>query len=389
MKALLRGAAVLVLALPLLSATPAQAADPELVVTPVAEGLQNPWAMTFLPDGSMLYTQRDRRTVTLRTPDGTSRVVLDKPAGMWAGGETGLMGIERSVSFSSDRQFFVCHGYRSGATADVRVVAWRLDTATGRATFVRNLVTGLPSTSGRHGGCALERGAGEVLYIGTGDAARGPHPQDLKSGGGKVLRVSSRTGLGFASNPWSDSIYLMKRRVWTYGHRNVQGLARDSRTGRIWSAEHGSYRDDEVNALVKGGNYGWNPVRRRASDPAYNETSNSPMTDYAIKGAQRGAAWRSGSPTIATSGAAFVSGSMWGTLDGALAVSALKGQQVRFLRFDPRTFALRGSSVPVELDGTYGRLRAAASGPDGALYLTTSNGGGQDRILRVTPAGVD
>jgi glucose/arabinose dehydrogenase len=175
----------------------------------------------------------------------------------------------------------------------------------------------------------------------------------------------------------------MQRRIWTYGHRNVQGLARQSSTGRMWSVEHGSYRDDEVNALVKGSNYGWNPVRRVSSDPEYNEGANSPMTDFAIPGAQSAAAWSSGTPTIATSGADFVEGPAWGSLDGTLAVAALKGTSLRFFSV---TSDLKATPVlvPEELSGTYGRLRGVRRGPDGALYVTTSNGS-DDKILRITP----
>lgn len=380
--ALLLGAAVLAGSA---QAPAGAAAAPPLDVEVVASGLTNPWAVTFLPDGSMLYTQRDARTVTWRRTDGTSSVVLDKPAGMWNGGETGLMGIERSVDFETTGLFFTCHGYRSGSTKDVRVVAWKLDTATGKASFARDLVKGLPSSSGRHGGCALQRGDGFALYVGTGDAAQGTNPQKLTSGGGKVLRVSSPTGNGYSSNPWGSSKNTMQKRVWTYGHRNVQGLSRDPRTGRIWSVEHGSSRDDEVNALAKGGNYGWNPVPRKKGDSSYNEGSNSPMTDHKIKGTQRDASWRSGSPTIATSGGTFLEGSSWGAWENALAVSALKGQQLRIFTFDPNTFKRTGDSTPVELEGTHGRLRGAETGPDGALYVTTSNGGGNDEILRITP----
>jgi glucose/arabinose dehydrogenase len=163
----------------------------------------------------------------------------------------------------------------------------------------------------------------------------------------------------------------------------VQGLARHS-SSRVWSVEHGSYRDDEVNALVSGGNYGWNPVPRKSGDPSYNEGSNSPMTDYAIPGAQRGAAWRSGDPTVATSGATFLYGSEWGEYEGRIAVTALKDQSLRIIPVTSK-YDLGSSTRPAALDGTYGRLRAAVQGPDGALYLTTSNGSGTDKILRVTP----
>ena len=381
----LRALATLLLALPLLTApSPAVAADPDLEVAVAVSGLQNPWAMTFLPDGAMLFTERDEKTVSLRLPNGEVRVVLDSPPGMWSGGETGLMGIETAADFAESRIFYTCHGYRSGTTKDVRVVAWRLDAARTSATLVKTLVTGLASTSGRHGGCALERGTAGELFIGTGDAATGALPQRRTSGGGKVLRVSAATGLGWPGNPFLGGDSVMAGRIYTYGHRNVQGLARQPGTNRIWSAEHGSYRDDEVNALVRGGNYGWNPVPRRAGDPAYNEGANSPMTDHTLPGTQRSASWTSGTPTLASSGASFVSGDQWGSLDGALAVAMLKASQLRFLRFDSSQRIVRPSSPPV-LDGTYGRLRGVQLGPDGALWVSTSNGS-NDRILRITPA---
>ncbi|KQY60299.1 hypothetical protein ASD11_12640 [Aeromicrobium sp. Root495] len=364
-------------------AAPAQAADePDLRVQVVRSGLVHPWALAFLPDGSLLYTQRSAKSVTLRGPDGKVTTVLSSPGRMWAGGETGLMGIERANDFATSGRFFTCHGWRSGTYQDVRVAAWRLSTTTKKVSFERNLVTGLPSTTGRHGGCALQRGDGHVLYIGTGDAATGKNPQNLGSGGGKVLRVDDRTGAGFATNPYGTSRIAMKRRIWTYGHRNVQGLTRQP-GGPIWSVEHGSYRDDEVNAMVKGGNYGWNPVPRSSGDPSYNEGANSPMTDFSLPGAQRRASWSSGDPTVASSGGAFITGSQWGSLDRAMAVSMLKGEHLRFLVFD-QGFKLVRQYRPKELDGTYGRLRAAEAGPGGALWVTTSNGS-NDKILKITP----
>ncbi|MDR7087951.1 glucose/arabinose dehydrogenase [Aeromicrobium panaciterrae] len=364
--------------------SPSQAAPPPLDVEELEVGLSIPWDITFLPDGSMLYTQRDLKTVTLRQSNGTKTVVLNSPAGMWNSGETGLMGIEADTSDSSGLTFFTCHGYKSGSTQDVRVVRWRLNAERTSATLDRTLFGGLPSTSGRHGGCSLVKGGSYALYVGTGDAATGKNPQSRTSGGGKVLRVDTRTGAGYAGNPFISSSVAMKRRVWTYGHRNVQGLARHS-SSRIWSVEHGSYRDDEVNSLKKGGNYGWNPVPRKSGDPSYNEGSNSPMTDYNISGDQRGAAWRSGDPTVATSGATFLYGSMWGSYSGRLAVTALKDQSLRFMSVSS-TYGIGTVTMPPELDGDFGRLRGAVQGPDGALYLTTSNGAGVDKILRVTPS---
>ncbi|MET0447029.1 MAG: PQQ-dependent sugar dehydrogenase [Aeromicrobium sp.] len=371
----------LLLALPLAVAAPASAARPTLAVTVVQDGLEHPWDLDFLPDGSMLVTERDQKRVLLRTPGGSVRTVLDSPRGMWSGGETGLMGIEVASDFATTRAFTTCHGYRRGGVEDVRVVRWRLNRAGTKASYVRTLVTGLPSTSGRHGGCALATGSRNQLYIGTGDAATGRNAQRLTSGGGKVLRVDATTGRPVKTNPFIRSSSRMKQRVFTYGHRNVQGLARRN-DGTLWSVEQGSYRDDEVNKLVKKGNYGWNPVPRAAGDPAYNEGANSPMTDRSLPGKQRTARWRSGVRTYATSGGTFVNGSSWGDWRGSLAVASLKDESLRLLRFN-RAGTLRGSWKPVALDGTYGRLRGAVQGPDGALYLTTSNGS-DDKILRVT-----
>ena len=371
----------LLLTLPLAMAAPASAARPDLRVTVVQDGLSIPWDLDFLPNGSMLVTERDARRLLLRTPGGSVRTIFTAPRNMWAGGETGLMSVEVADDFASSRAFITCHGYRKGGKQDVRVVRWRLNRAGTSASYVRTLVSGLPSTTGRHAGCALAMGSRNQLYIGTGDAAEGRNPQQLTSGGGKVLRVDATTGRPVRTNPFIKSSSRMKQRVFTYGHRNVQGLARRA-DGTMWSVEQGSYRDDEVNLLAKKGNYGWNPVPRAAGDQAYNEGADSPMTDHSLPGAQRSARWRSGSTTVAASAGAFVTASSWGDWRGALAVTALKDTSLRLLRFD-KSGRLRETWKPVALDGTYGRLRGAVRGPDGALYLTTSNGS-NDKILRVT-----
>ncbi|MEO6471361.1 MAG: PQQ-dependent sugar dehydrogenase [Aeromicrobium sp.] len=366
--------------------TPGQAADlvPSLNVVVVKAGLQIPWDLAFLPDGSMLYTERDRERITLRKTDGSTSVVLENQSTMWHSGETGLMSIELARDFAITHDFFTCHGFKDATKQDVRVVRWHLGT-NNKASWVRTIVAGLPSTSGRHAGCSLQKGAGQILFIGTGDAATGTNPQNLKSAGGKVLRVDGRTGAGWDQsgdrNPFITSTNTMTRRIWSYGHRNVQGLALRS-DGIMWSVEQGSDRDDEVNLLRAGGNAGWNPVRKQARDPAYNESV--PMTDFNLPGAQYGARWRSGFPTLATSGGTFVYGSQWGALNGALAVSILKNQTLMFLRFQPNGTYIAGSRTDT-LNTTYGRLRGTVQGPDGALYITTSNGT-DDKILKVVPA---
>jgi glucose/arabinose dehydrogenase len=255
----------------------------------------------------------------------------------------------------------------------VQVSSWRVDRRWKRLSRHRTVLTGIPSTSGRHGGCRLllDRDS-DALLVGTGDAAVGTNPRDLDSLGGKVLRVHRHTGAPMPDNPFA-SASSARRFVWTYGHRNVQGLAqRDD--GSVWSVEHGSFRDDEVNLLVPGGDYGWNPV------PGYDESV--PMTDHSLPGEQQEAAWSSGEPTIATSGAAWVRGAQWGRLEGTLAVAALKGSAVIFLRFDAAG-GLVSVARPARLQ-RLGRLRSITSARDGDLLVTTDNGV-RDRVLRVSP----
>jgi glucose/arabinose dehydrogenase len=179
--------------------------------------------------------------------------------------------------------------------------------------------------------------------------------------GGKVLRVDPATGAVV---------------IHTRGHRNVQGLAVRPGTGQLYSVEHGPDRDDEINLLAAGGNAGWDPN----SSGSYNQSV--PMTDLAKFPSAIQARWSSGSPTIATSGGTFVTGSQWGTWNGALVVACLKASKLEtFFLDEPGNIVGQQSSVT-----TFGRLRTPVQGPDGNLYVTTSNGAGNDRILRIEPS---
>jgi aldose sugar dehydrogenase len=145
----------------------------------------------------------------------------------------------------------------------------------------------------------------------------------------------------------------------------------------VFAVEHGPDRDDEVNLLREGGNYGWDPD----GGGSYDESV--PMTDPEIEGAVP-AVWSSGDPTLATSGAAFVTGAEWGAYDGLLLVALLKAQGVLALRLDDAGSVQEQFRLP-ELEQRYGRIRTVLQGVDAALYLTTDNGGGEDALLRVTP----
>jgi glucose/arabinose dehydrogenase len=349
---------------------------PALQVRVIARGLSLPWDVKPVGGGRMLITERTtKRLLTLHK--GKLRRVAYPSSTVWAGGETGLMSLAVDPAFRQNRRFYTCQGgYVSGGGHDVRVLAWRLGRKSRRAVLVRNLLTGLPSTSGRHGGCRLLIATNGAMFVGTGDAATGTNARNLNSLGGKTLRLNRYTGAPWPQNPWVGSASRNARYVLTYGHRNVQGLAQRL-DGTVWSVEHGSFRDDEVNKLVTAGDYGWNPV------PGYNESV--PMTDHNLPGNQISARWSSGTPTIATSGAAWVRGAQWGVYDGTLAVAALKGSRMLFMRFTAAG-TRTDLRVPTALRG-YGRLRSVTPVGKGDLLVTTGNGDGRDYVLRVRPRG--
>ncbi len=351
-----------------------RAAAPGLRVRTVVGGLANPWDVQPIGGGRLLVTERDRARLSV-VRQGRRRTVRFPSNRVWVSGETGLMSLAVDPAFDRSRRFWTCEGWQTDGGHDVRVSLWKLSGNARRARLVRHVVTGLPSTSGRHGGCRLLLDTGSsALYVGTGDAADPANARDLSSLGGKVLRVQRRTGRALPDNPYADAADPRQRLVWTYGHRNVQGLAQRPSDGSVVSVEHGSYRDDEVNALSPGADFGWSP------GPGYDESV--PMTDQALPGPQTDAIWSSGDPTIATSGAAWVEGRSWGAYAGTLAVAALKGEEVLFLRFGDR-LELRQTRAPRSLQ-RFGRLRSVTRLPDGDLLLTTSNGA-DDRILRVSP----
>jgi glucose/arabinose dehydrogenase len=340
------------------------AGAPALEVTVVADGLDHAWDVVQAPDGTLLVDER-AGGFTAVLPDGAVRQVDADLADLFAQGETGLMGLALDPAFDRNRRLYSCQGVTGGGGASISVIAWTVaaDWSSAQRTddpFVGDIPVN--ERSGRHGGCRLRFAPDGALLIGTGDNAVGTNPQDPDSLAGKVLRVDPGTG---------------EARVWTYGHRNVQGLAVRPGSGQVFSAEQGPDRDDEVNLLREGANYGWNPVGADTYDEGV------PMTDPELSGAVP-AVWSSGVPTLAASGATFLDGAHWGDYDGLLLLGLLKEQGVLALRLDDAGALVEQFRLP-ELDGTQGRIRSVQQGRDGALYVTTDNGNGADRLLKVEP----
>jgi glucose/arabinose dehydrogenase len=351
-----------------------------LRVDVVADGLDHPWDVAQAPDGTLLVDERPGG-LTAVLPDGTVQQVEADFADLYAAGETGLMGLVLDPAFADSRRFYTCAGRQQAAGSSIAVVAWTMSADWTAAERVADpLVGGIPvnQASGRHGGCRLRFDPDGLLLIGTGDNAHGTNPQDLGSLAGKVLRVNAANGLPAPGNPFADRDDPQSGYIWSYGHRNVQGLAVRPGTGQVFSVEHGPSRDDEVNLLRAGANYGWDP------DGAGGYDESVPMTDPQITDAVP-AVWSSGEPTLATSGATFLDGAQWGDLDGVLVVGLLKDTGVLALRLadDGR---LREVVPLPELDDRYGRIRTVQQGIDGALYVTTDNGG-TDQLLEVTARG--
>ncbi|MDP3891604.1 sorbosone dehydrogenase family protein [Nocardioides sp.] len=344
---------------------------PALRTRRVVTGLRQPWDVQRIPQG-LLITERTERRLLLHADGRTKRVRFPRST-VWAQGETGLMSLAVDPRFRRNRHIYACHGGFLRGQRDVRVVRWKLNRRATRVTKAKVLVRGIDATTGRHGGCRLLIARNGALLVGTGDAAVGSHPQNRRSLNGKVLRLDRRTGRPWPKNPWAGANNRKRRYVLTYGHRNVQGLAQ-RKDGSLWSVEHGPDRDDEVNRLVRGGNYGWHPV------PGYNETV--PMTDHSLPGPQVDAAWSSGQPTLATSGATWVKGRKWGRLNGTLAVAALKSSRIVFMKFDRRG-RLKWTRAPAALQ-RFGRLRSITRGPGQSLLVTTANGS-DDAVLRIRP----
>ena len=336
----------------------------------VQSGLVTPWDLAFLPDGRMLVTER-RGTVQLfeSGAPAATRLATLTVAGTRESGEAGLMGIAVDPQFAANGSVYVCatrNDPLAGGTVNQVLrytlgrTEWSLDG------FV--IRTGMRS-GGNHDGCRIRFDPAGQLWITMGETGNESLSQDPNSLNGKLLRVNA-DGTIPLDNPLIAGA-AGRTAVYSWGHRNPQGIAFNG--ADVYEVEHGPDTDDEINFIQPGANYGW-PLLRQTGGAA--RGMNDPI-------------WSSGSVTFATSGATFVSGAAWGAWSGSLFVVALKDQSLRRFTVTPSV----ATQQELLFKGTYGRLRAAVQGPDGALYLTTSNRDGRgsplngdDRVIRVVPA---
>ncbi len=322
-------------------------------VSIVASGLEAPWAIAFLPDGGLLVTERPGRLRHI-APDGALTSITVE--GATKEEEAGLAGVAVHPDFVANGWIYLYVSYRDpdGALKN-RVDRYRFesDELFDRSTIVQNI----PASDHRNGG-ALAFGPDRKLYVTTGDAGDETTAQDLRSLGGKILRLNDDGSIP-SDNPFGTP-------VWSYGHRNPQGLAWD-REGRLWATEHGrsglAFGYDELNLIQPSKNYGWPIVQG-------NERADGMRAPIIQSGPHE--AWD-------PAGAAH--------LDGKIFFGGLRGEALYQVNVDADPVVIKA-----HFESEYGRIRAVAVGPDHLIYFTTSNrdGGGvpkegDDRLIRVNP----
>ncbi len=326
--------------------TETDAAGPPRVVDTVAQGLAVPWGVAFLPNGTAIVTERDTRRV-LAITDGDVREigVIEQAAPQ---GEAGLLGVAVSPEFANDRTLFF---YVTTAT-DNRIVRMTLEGE--QLGSPRVILEGIPNGF-IHDGGRLAFGPDGYLYASTGETGEPELAQDRGSLGGKILRITP-DGDPAPGNPDRDSP------VWTWGHRNVQGLAFDD-DDNLWASEFGASTFDELNLIQKGDNYGWPVFEGRGDDPDF---TNPQVVWNTSEASPSGLAWH----------------------EERLWLAALNGE--RLWRID---VANDRATKPTDFFvGKYGRLRTVVVAPDGNLWVTTSNRDGRaepgpddDQILVIDP----
>lgn len=331
------------------------------IVQTLVTGLEIPWGLAFAPDGRLFVTERPGRVRIVRNGRllSTPALVLDD---VFTTGESGVMGIALHPNFNANGYVYLTYTARTGGAPVVRLVRFRELNDTLAEPVV--LLDDVPAAN-IHNGSRVKFGPDGRLYVTFGDVAVPSLAQDVAALNGKILRLTDE-GTSAPGNRFGP--------VFSYGHRNPQGLDWHPVTGDLWESEHGQTGNDELNVIDNGVNYGWPEIEGSESAAGMRR----PIRFF--------------TPAVAPSGIAFYTGSQVPAFRNELFVATLRGMallRVRLDTADPR----RVASIEPLVEGRYGRLRDIVTGPDGFLYFCTSNRDGRntpvdtdDRIFRIIPA---
>ncbi|MFW0772140.1 PQQ-dependent sugar dehydrogenase [Paenarthrobacter nitroguajacolicus] len=312
--------------------TPASPPAPE-VVQKLDVGLQLPWSVVFLPDGTAVVSERD--SAQLKSIRDGQATTIGEVSDVDPGGEGGLLGLALSPGFSTDGWLYAYFT----SPSDNRIARMKLtgDPSGQLRLGEPEVIFSGMSKASTHNGGRIRFGPDGFLYVGTGDSQRREQPQDTNALGGKILRLTPE-GRPAPGNPFGDNP------VYSYGHRNVQGLAWDS-GGRLWASEFGPDVDDELNLITPGGNYGWPTVTEAPG--------RSGLIDAKV-------VWPSTSDA-SPSGLEIVNGIAY--------TGALRGQRLWAVPLDGEN-----TGAPVAyFTAQYGRMRDVARAPDGTLWVISNN----------------
>ena len=331
----------------------------------VVGNLRIPWSIDWTPDGTALFTERDGNLRVIYDGVLESEPLLSIDVGDVEGG---LLGLAVDPDFEENQYIYLYYTYTENSVPINKVVRYQFSNGTVTEDMV--LLDGIPGAQ-YHDGGRIQFGPDEKLYITTGDAGNPSLAQDSDSLAGKILRIN-RDGTVPAGNPFANST------VWSIGHRNPQGIDWDE-YGNLVASEHGpsggirGSAHDEINLIVPGANYGWPDII--GGDSA--EGLQTPIL-------------HTGRETWAPSGAEFYDGDKIAGWTGKYFVAALRGVHLHMIDIDPQTHTVLSHEKLFQDE--FGRLRDVQTGPDGFLYVLTSNRDGRgtpesidDRILRIVP----
>ncbi len=320
-------------------------------LTKLLGGLDTPWAIGILPDGSFLVTERDGDLVHVAA--GKADRVTGVPK-VYASGQGGLLDVMIPRDFSRTREVFLSYSKRQQGGAGTAVAVGRLSENGKRLTNVRTIFEAAPGSSGgRHFGSRVVEASDGTLFVTIGERGDRPSAQDRANHNGSVIRIN-RDGSVPAGNPFVGQAGI-RPEIWSFGHRNPQGAGLDQQ-GRLWVSEHGAKGGDEVNLIRKGANFGWPVISygKHYSGAKIGEGTAKPGME------QPEFYW---DPSIAPSGLLVYSGKLWPKWKGSIFVGSLKFDYIARLSGSPLREVEQIKAPETE------RVRDIVEAPDGSIWF--------------------